>query len=171
MERKERETGGKSTGKIPAEETRVEKQKIEKQKTEEWQTEKKEAEKQEAVRKFREAVAAKLRGEELEDLLWDAFRQFEGDAFYTAKKLEYTYTIKGNEMFVSRKDKSITRATVILAFYTALRIQESGGAVTGPKKLGTFGASYLYPVFIKIGIIPCNPVSEGAKDLLTPTSF
>ena len=53
-------------------------------------------------------------------------------------------------MFVTRKDKSITRASVMAAFGKAL---ELGRVVTGPKKLGTFGASYLYPVFQKIGVI------------------
>ena len=37
-----------------------------------------------------------------------------------------------------------------MAFRKAL---ELGGAVAGPKKLGTFGASYLYPVFVRIGVI------------------
>ncbi len=54
-------------------------------------------------------------------------------------------------MFVSRKSKSITQSTVMMAFHKAL---ELGGQATGPKKLGTFGASYLYPVFVEIGVIP-----------------
>ncbi|MEH2949273.1 hypothetical protein [Sporofaciens sp. JLR.KK001] len=84
------------------------------------------------------------------DMLWNAIIKFQGYPFYTAKNLEFFYIIKGNEMFVTRKDKSITRASVMTAFYKAL---ELGGVVTGPKKLGTFGASYLYPVFQKIGVI------------------
>lgn len=89
----------------------------------------------------------------LDDLLWEVMRLWAGDAFFTAKGLEFTYTIRGNEMFVSRKDKSLTRATVNLAFYKALLLQKEAGRVTGPKKLGTFGASYLYPIFIGIGVI------------------
>lgn len=84
------------------------------------------------------------------DILWNTIIKFQGYPFYTAKNLEFFYVIMGNEMFVTRKDKSITRASVMTAFYKAL---ELGGAVTGPKKLGTFGASYLYPVFQKIGVI------------------
>lgn len=71
--------------------------------------------------------------------------------FFTAKNLEFTYAIRGGELFVSRKEKSITRATVELAFWRALELKE---ATTGPKKLGVFGASYLYPVFIELGVIP-----------------
>ena len=68
--------------------------------------------------------------------------------FLTAKGLKFTYKMKGGEMFVSRK--SITQATVFMAFRKA---QELGGVVAGPKKLGTFGVSYLYPVFVRIGVI------------------
>ncbi|MCO7172419.1 hypothetical protein NIA70_09630 [[Clostridium] scindens] len=61
-------------------------------------------------------------------------------------------------MFFTRKDKSVTRATVNIALEKALEFQDktSGNAaciVTGPKKLGCFGASYLYPIFMGIGLI------------------
>ena len=36
------------------------------------------------------------------------------------------------------------------AFQKAL---ELGEKATGPKKLGVFGASYLYPVFVRLGVI------------------
>lgn len=85
-----------------------------------------------------------------EDILWEALILFQKEPYYTAKGLDFTYSIKGNEMFVTRKDKSITRATVVMSFKKALELE---GCVKGPKKLGTFGASYLYPVFQKIGVI------------------
>ena len=53
-------------------------------------------------------------------------------------------------MFVNRKSKSITQATIFMAFHKAM---ELGGAVAGLKKLGTFGASYLYPIFVRLGVI------------------
>lgn len=84
------------------------------------------------------------------ELLWNAIAKFENYPFSTAKGLRFKYTVKGNEMFVNRKEKSITRATVNLAFEKVLKLQ---GVVTGPKKLGVFGASYLYPVFVKLGVI------------------
>ncbi len=84
------------------------------------------------------------------DNLWLTLHAFVGYPFYTAKGLEFTYIIRGNEMFVSRKDKSITRATVELAYKRAI---ELGTLATGPKKLGVFGASYLYPIFIRLGVI------------------
>lgn len=97
----------------------------------------------------------------LEELLWEALMLFQGDSFYTAKKLEFTYTIKGNEMFVSRKEKSITRATVNMSFRKAVALD---GFVSGPKKLGTFGASYLYPMFIRFGIIMNDGNKNQAKE-------
>ena len=94
---------------------------------------------------------------EQDDALWDALIALQGETFYTAKGLAYTYLIRerrdgaiGGEMFISRKEKSITQSTVFVAFHRAL---ELGGDVEGPKRLGTFGASYLYPVFIRLGII------------------
>lgn len=94
----------------------------------------------------------------LQDYLWDVLLTYQNHPFQTVKGLEFTYYIKGNEMFFTRKDKSVTRATVNIALEKALEFQDktSGNAaciVTGPKKLGCFGASYLYPIFIGIGLI------------------
>lgn len=92
-----------------------------------------------------------------EQRLWDTLIRHQQELFYTAKGLEYTYTIKGNEMFCTRKEKSITRATVDMALKKVEEMRESQKAevplVTGPKKLGCFGASYLYPILIRIGWI------------------
>ena len=45
--------------------------------------------------------------------------------------------------------KNSEKGTVVLAYKKAL---ELGGLVTGPKKLGVFGASYIYSVFVEIGV-------------------
>ena len=67
--------------------------------------------------------------------------------------IPFTYIIKGHEMFVNRKEKSITQATILLSARRVLEKQAEGVVVSGPKKIGTFGASYLYPVFCQIGLI------------------
>lgn len=92
---------------------------------------------------------------EQENALWNMLETMQGTDFYTAKGLEFSYAIRGGEMFVSRKEKSITQATVFAAYRQLRRLGEGKlpAAVSGPKKLGTFGASYLYPVFRKIGLI------------------
>lgn len=84
------------------------------------------------------------------DTLWECITLFAGYPFKTSKGLSFTYAIKGNEMFISRKKKSITRATVVLAYEKAIAL---GDIATGPKTLGCFGASYLYPVFVRLGVI------------------
>ena len=60
-----------------------------------------------------------------------------------------------NELLINRKEhsKTITRSTVELAFVNAIDEQTKNGYVKGPKKLKAFGASYLYSVFQKFGII------------------
>ena len=90
---------------------------------------------------------------EQEDTLWSMLLYLQGCVFPTAKGLKFTYKIKGGEMFVNRKSKSITQATVFMAYHKAM---ELGDAVAGPKKLGTFGASYLYPIFVRLGVISAD---------------
>ena len=47
-----------------------------------------------------------------------------------------------------RKKRSITRSRVNIALKETL---EMNGKVSGPKKLNVFGASYLYPIFLRLG--------------------
>ena len=95
------------------------------------------------------------------DVLWQEVRKHQGEAFLPAKGLEFTYEIRGYELFVDRKDKSITRSTVDLTYRKAMDLLSAGEVVDGPKKLGTFGASYLFPIFIRIGVIP--PLDEQLR--------
>jgi len=87
---------------------------------------------------------------EREEKLWQELTYLQGCLFTTSMGLDFTYKIHGGEMFVDRKEKSISRATVMKAYR---RVVELDGAVKGPKTLGTFGASYLYPIFVKMGLI------------------
>lgn len=109
-------------------------------------------EQSDAVNKLKAAMAKGASANTLDEMLWETVALFQGYTFFTVKQLEFTYRVNGGEMFVDRKkrSKSITKSSVLLAFHVAL---ENDGAVTGPKKLGTFGASYLYPVFMKFGVI------------------
>ena len=99
---------------------------------------------------LRERLRQEAEREKAQDQLWDELIRLEGQNFHTVKGLEYTYHIRGNEMFVSRKTKSITKASVNLALEKIIELE---GVVAGPKKLECFGASYLYPVFIEMGLI------------------
>ena len=95
------------------------------------------------------------------DVLWQELTQLQGEKFRTARGLEFTFEIRGNELFVDRKDKSITRSTVNLTYRKAMDLLRTGGVIDGPKKLGTFGASYLFPIFVQLGVIP--PLDEQLK--------
>jgi hypothetical protein len=112
--------------------------------------------------------------------LWKAVVAFQSYPFHTSGRgsregVKFTYEVSksgsaggrhyegevvegyGNEMWITtlpdkvRKEKSISRSTVDLALKNALA-QE--GFLSGPKKLNIPGAgSYLYPIFIRLGVI------------------
>lgn len=115
--------------------------------------------------------------------LWKAIIAFQSYPFTTSGRgnrpgVKFTYEVSksgsgggrhyegdqvegyGNEMWITtlpdkvRKEKSISRSTVDLALRTALTVQAQDGFVSGPKKLNIPGAgSYLYPLFIRFGVI------------------
>ena len=85
--------------------------------------------------------------------VWAMLQAHEGETFYTAKGLPFHYLIHGRELFVNRKNKSITISTVANALARIEAREAAGEAITGPKKIGCYGASYLYPVFLQLGII------------------
>lgn len=124
----------------------------------------------EKIRELKELVQKEINGAGmaqavLEDALWDALVLLAGKSFETAKHLNYSYSIKGYEMFVSRKDKSITRSTVNLSLWNAMELQKAGLPVSGPKKLKTFGASYLYPIFMEIGVIVQDEIEQLSLEI------
>lgn len=96
--------------------------------------------------------------EDAEIYLWRTVEAFANYPFATEKGLPLKYAVKGGEVFFNRKEKSVTKATVMRAFHQARQIQAEKGSISGPKELGTFGASYLYPVFLRIGV--CTKNSE-----------
>ncbi|MCD8375435.1 MAG: hypothetical protein LUD69_00640 [Oscillospiraceae bacterium] len=103
----------------------------------------------------RRAAVERLKTDAGFPALWDTLALFSGYPFRTAKGLRFRYELKGGEMKVNRKEKTITRSTVEMAYEKARR-----GPVTGPKKLGVFGASYLYPVFLRLGVINKDTEAE-----------
>lgn len=77
--------------------------------------------------------------------LWEKIREIEGRVFRTKKGLEFKIEIKGNELFVDRRKKSITRASVNMAYKKWIEDKDCG-----PKALGVFGSSYLWSLFREI---------------------
>ena len=96
------------------------------------------------------------------ECLWRAVLAFEGYPFRTAGRgktpgVKFSYQVKRSrggqpdgEIKVNRKEKTITRATIELAYQRAI---EMSGVVTEPKKLGVFGAICLYPMLVRFGVI------------------
>ena len=112
-----------------------------------------------------ENLIAHLERSDAEAWLWKTVIAFEGYPFSTAKGLRFSYVLKRGknglptaEIEIDRREKTITKATICLAFRTALGIQKREGYVSGPKKIGGFCASYLYPMFLRFGVIKQVPM-------------
>ena len=96
-----------------------------------------------------------------ENLVWKQLCEASGMKCQTFCGLDFCYSIRGNELFVDRKAKSLTRATVIQTYRRAKKLLGNGEPLTGPKSIGTFGASYLLPIFQALGLVPpCQPSSK-----------
>ncbi len=85
------------------------------------------------------------------DQVWEMIRQHQNEEILTAKGLPFTYTMKGGELFISRRTKSITRSTFEAAWN---RVLERPREMTGPKKLNVFGAPYLWAIFKRLELVP-----------------
>ena len=96
------------------------------------------------------------------EAIWQLLQQHQGETFHTAKGLPFTYTMHGGELFV----KSITVSTVRRALEKITLLEAAGEVITGPKKIGCYGASYLYPVLLALDILerPALPGQEEFTD-------
>lgn len=84
------------------------------------------------------------------DELWQLLSQNQNKTFYTIKQLPFTYTLKGGEIFVDRRSKSITKAS----FGQALeKLKANPDAITGPKALNVYGAPYIWAILKALGVI------------------
>ena len=84
------------------------------------------------------------------DYLWDLLIQHQNETFYTMKHLPFNYYVKGGEIFVDRRSKSITKAT----FAQALdKIKKDPEHITGPKSLCVFGAPYIWAILKTFKIV------------------
>ena len=126
-----------------------------------------------ATKKLREAIDTD-NTVKISAALWRCVIIFEGYPFSTLGRgarsgVEYTYQVShtpsaggqhydgysipgyGNEIWLTvngeKKERSISRSSVELGFQKYLEVLEKEGTVSGPKKLGVFGASYLLPLF------------------------
>lgn len=99
-----------------------------------------------------EKLKQEIDSSDVEKYLWDAIVAFADYPFRTENGLSMKYAVKNGEIFFNRKEKCVTRATVIKAFHRARELQKEKGSVDGPKELRIFGASYLYPFFLRLSV-------------------
>lgn len=104
---------------------------------------------------------ASYRQDEIEMKLWDLLIDLQVCTFWTYREKKFHYKIKGRELFANLRKQSITRSSIILAYQNAIRVQHEEGCVSGPKKLSCFGATYLYPIFLRIGFITKEKTEES----------
>jgi hypothetical protein len=96
------------------------------------------------------------------EAIWQLLQQHQGETFHTTKGLPFTYTIRGGELFVNRRRKSITVSTVRRALEKITQLEAAGEVITGPKKIGC----YLYPVLLALDVLerPALPGQEEFTD-------
>ena len=135
-----------------------------------------------AIKKLKDKLACnncqtmdKLVYENCSDELWNCIALFQNYTFRTSGRngsgaVKFEYVIKEShrtgkltdELVFNRKEnsKTITKSTIKMAFINALKEQNSEGYVKGPKKLKVFGASYLYSMFLRFGILTSEVKEE-----------
>lgn len=80
--------------------------------------------------------------------LWHKIENAQGETFETVKGQPFRYEMKDCQIHVDRKGKPITQGCLRHAFQ-----QVKDGEAAGPGSLKTFGASYVWSIFKKFGIL------------------
>ena len=101
-----------------------------------------------AVQKLKSCMGESI--EILEETLWNTIKVFSGYFFETADGERFCYSVSGDEMLIAQSEELISKASVNLALEEIL---ELNGKVSSLKKLKVPGAGYLYPVFLRFGLI------------------
>lgn len=116
----------------------------------------------------RQAVAA-LKENCIEENLWDCIVAFQGEEFFTASGLPFTYELKRGrsgeftrELFIDRRgnSKSLTYSSVRLAFERALEKKET--VFDRPKEIADVrGVSYSFSLLWRFGVISVSEEVEA----------
>jgi len=105
--------------------------------------------------------------------LWIIVELFAGYPFTTTEGCKFDYSVRGNEMHVNREMLVITRATVDAAYQRVLELSSRGANITGGKQINNSVASYLFPMFVRFGIVKKMAVriGTGAGNSGTPAKL
>ena len=90
--------------------------------------------------RFREAKNFSAQSE----AVWEMILICQNRPFHTVRNCEFRYTVRGHEIKISRKEKTITRAD---GGCRSAKGTETGDGLRS-QAAGVFGASYLYPLFL-----------------------
>lgn len=94
----------------------------------------------------------------LEEILWNTIKVFSGYFFETAEGKRFCYNVSGDEILVLKSRESITRVDVTIALKEILKLN---GVVESLQNMKVPGAGYLYPVFLRFGLIRRKGESDG----------
>lgn len=109
-----------------------------------------------AVQKLQSCMGGLM--EILEEALWNTIKVFSGYFFETAEGERFCYNVSGDEILVLKSRESITRADVTIALKEILKLN---GVVESLQNMKVPGAGYLYPVFLRFGLIRRKGESDG----------
>ena len=109
-----------------------------------------------AVQKLQSCMGESI--EILEETLWNTIKVFSGYFFETSEGERFCYSVSGDEILISKSKESITRVDVNLAVEEIL---ELNGVVESLQNMKVPGAGYLYPVFLRFGLIRRKGESDG----------
>lgn len=109
-----------------------------------------------AVKKLQSCMGESI--EILEEILWNTIKVFSGYFFETAEGKRFCYNVSGDEILVLKSRESITRVDVTIALKEILKLN---GVVESLQNMKVPGAGYLYPVFLRFGLIRRKGESDG----------
>lgn len=109
-----------------------------------------------AVKKLQSCMGESI--EILEEILWNTIKVFSGYFFETSEGKRFCYSVSGDEILVLKSRESITRADVTIALKEILKLN---GVVESLQNMKVPGAGYLYPVFLRFGLIRRKGESDG----------
>lgn len=109
-----------------------------------------------AVQKLQSCMGESM--EMLGEVLWNTIKVFSGYFFETSEGERFCYSVSGDEILISKRKESIIRVDVNLAVEEIL---ELNGVVESLQNMKVPGAGYLYPVFLRFGLIRRKGESDG----------
>ena len=94
--------------------------------------------------------------------MWSALIAFQDYPFATAHGHPFKFRVENWRMSFSSTEKCLERSTIEMAFMITRQEQKTVGYVSSHKKIGTIGSSYLYPIFLRLGVCQKKP-EESAE--------